>query len=100
MQAIPRIKKGRIHKPSMGNAASTVGIPLFDGGLVYLTEHGAQRAGEFERYRPCIKDKLFVRAAVDETADIGICALISELSEDCLSAVLLPHTLREPQKLI
>ncbi len=57
------------------------------GGLVYLTDHGMQRASEFEVYHRLLKNRLFENAAVDESADIAICAFISELSEDSLAAL-------------
>ncbi len=57
------------------------------GGLEYLTDHGTWKASELEVYHRLLKDKLFVDAAVDETADIAICAFISELSKDCFTTL-------------
>lgn len=58
------------------------------GGLVYLTDHGMQKANEYEVYHKALKDRLFSDVSVDESADFAICAFISELSENSLAALV------------
>ncbi|MGM9643507.1 MAG: hypothetical protein ACI3X1_00290 [Eubacteriales bacterium] len=91
VRSIDIAKELKLSKVSVHNMMDTFldlkYIQKEHGGLVYLTEHGMKKANEFEIYHKLLKDKLFLNVTVDETADIAICAFISELSEDGLAAL-------------
>lgn len=51
------------------------------GGRIFLTEYGLQRAKVFEEQYYKIKRKLFSENETDKSVDRAICAMIAELSE-------------------
>lgn len=53
-------------------------------GLVYLTKYGMCVASVYESYYHKIKEILFSDKRIDATAEMAICALLGELSEENL----------------
>ena len=57
------------------------------GWLVFLTEHGLEKASLYEIYHSKLKEKLFSDKSTDHTADMAIYAFLAELSDQSLDAL-------------
>ncbi len=55
---------------------------------VYMTEYGMARASYYECYFQKLKERLFSHGNMDHTVDMGIYALLAELSDQALTMLV------------